>query len=152
MQAASTSNVHSVDLATRCAFNTPDRPHSDNQALTHLKFTTHPTSGSSVVPTSDAQSTPSSFGPDHYASLRSTPVRSAYPSTSHPPPGLSNPINPPLSLHNLKNLSFRFRVPVCTPARPRRPGYQPYNFGHLAFDYIAREMQSKRDSSQGNDG
>jgi len=152
MQAASTSNLHSVDLATRCVFNTPDRPHSDTQALTHLKSTTHPISGLSAVPTSDAQSSPSSFGPDHYASLRSTPVRSANPSTSRPPPGLSIPIKPPPGLYNLKNLSLRSRFPVRAPAQPRRPGYQPYIFGHLAFDYIGEELQRKEDSSQGNNG
>lgn len=152
MQAASTSNVQSIDSAARRAFNTPDRPHSDTQALTHLRSTTHPVSHSPAIPTSDAQSSPSSFGPDHYASLRSTPVRSDNPPTSRPPPGLSMPANLPHGLYNLKDLFPRFKFPVRAPAQQHLPGHKPYVFGHLAFDYVRGELQRKKDSSQGSNG
>jgi hypothetical protein len=60
-------------------------------------------------------------------------MRSAPSSTLRPPPGLPIPANllpPPL----------------------RRESYQPYRFGHLAFQYIEDEMKRKNVAYKGNNG
>ena len=132
MQAASTFNIRSIDPPTTSASRLDDPPRSTSTSarLRPDAYSSPRPSGPSI---NDAQSSPSSFGPDTYASSWSTPMPSATSSTLRPPPGL------PIPSH-------------LRPPPLRRDGYQPYRFGHLAFKYIEDEMKRNNVDPNGNNG